>query len=104
MESLNERIKRLRKEKGISQSEVAKASGITQSSYASIEKGDTKSITIEVGKGIATALGISFNTIFEIEIDNQEKESFINQINDLTEKKNEKEKLYEFQIYGNRDF
>lgn len=68
MESLNEKIRRLRKEKGISQVEIAKASGINQASYSNIEKGSTTSISIEVGKGIAKALGVSFNELFGIEV------------------------------------
>lgn len=67
MESINEKIKRIRIEIGINQADVARSAGIKQSSYASIEKGDTKSISIEVGKGIAKALRISFNELFDIE-------------------------------------
>lgn len=67
MKKINEKIKELRVEAGIKQADVARSAGIKQSSYASIEKGDTKSISIEVGKGIAKALGVSFNELFEIE-------------------------------------
>lgn len=70
MEGMNDKIRRLRKEKGLSQSEVAKACGINQASYSNIEKGETKSISIEVGKGIAKALGVSFNELFEIDLPN----------------------------------
>lgn len=84
METMNEKIKRLRKQKGLSQVEVAKAAGITQSSYASIEKGDTKSITIEVGKGFAKALGMTFNELFDIE--SQNIDNLNNQIKELNEK------------------
>jgi len=75
MESINEKIKLLRKQRGISQVEVAKAAGINQASYSNIEKGDTKSITIEVGKGISRALGIPFAELFDIEApkDNSEQ-------------------------------
>lgn len=69
MESLKDKIRRLRKEKGISQVDVAKASGINQASYSNIEKGSTTSISIEVGKGIAKALEISFNELFDIEVE-----------------------------------
>ncbi len=86
METMNEKIKRLRKQKGLSQVEVAKAAGITQSSYASIEKGDTKSITIEVGKGFAKALGMAFNELFDIESDSQKIDDLNNQIKELNEK------------------
>lgn len=67
MESLNDRLKKKRKEIGLSQTAVAELAGITQSAYAQIENGNTKSITIEAGKGIAEALGISFNVLFDIE-------------------------------------
>ena len=67
MVSINEKITEIRLSKGIKQSDVARAAGLKQPSYASIEKGETKSITIEAGKGIAAALGISFNELFEIE-------------------------------------
>lgn len=67
METINEKIKRLRIESGVSKAEMARAAGLKQSSYSSIENGETKSITIEVGKGIARALDISFNELFEIE-------------------------------------
>jgi len=70
MESINEKIKRIRIEIGINQADVARSAGIKQSSYASIEKGDTKSISIDVGKGIAKALRISFNELFDIQVPN----------------------------------
>jgi|GEM_PF-2287255 len=85
MESISDKIKRLRKSSGISQLEVAKSAGITQSGFASIEKGDTKAISIEVGKGIAKALGISFNELFEIEVDSKSAESQKNEIDELKE-------------------
>lgn len=67
METINEKIRRIRIESKVNQADVARAAGIKQSSYGSIEKGDTKSISIEVGKGIAKALNISFNDLFDIE-------------------------------------
>lgn len=74
MESLNEKIKRLRKQSGLSQIEVARSAGINQASYSNLEKGDTKSISIEVGKGIARTLGISFNELFGVEGNNPTEE------------------------------
>jgi transcriptional regulator with XRE-family HTH domain len=62
-----ERIKQFRKQKNLSQAQVAEVIGISQAAYAKIESGETKSITIEVGKGIAKAIGISFNELFDIE-------------------------------------
>ena len=67
MESLGEKIRQIRKSKGISQMTVADTCNIKQSSYANIESGKTQNITIEIGKGIAKALGVPFNELFEIE-------------------------------------
>lgn len=67
MSSFGQKIKQLRESMGISQKQVAEAAGIKPSSYFHIENGKTQSITIEVGKGIAKALGISFDELFEIE-------------------------------------
>jgi transcriptional regulator with XRE-family HTH domain len=83
MESLTDKIKRLRKSSGITQIEVANSAGITQSGFASIEKGNTKSITIEVGIGIAKALGVPFYELFDIEIGNSPKEDVNTQLEDL---------------------
>lgn len=68
MEGLNEKIKQLRIERGINQVDVAKSAGIKQSSYASIEKGDTKTFSLKVAKGIAKALNVNFNELFDIEV------------------------------------
>jgi transcriptional regulator with XRE-family HTH domain len=67
MELLGEKIRQIRKSKGISQMTVADTCKIKQSSYANIESGKTQNITIEIGKGIAKALNVSFNELFEIE-------------------------------------
>lgn len=67
MESIGEKIRRIRKSKGISQTAVSDTCGIKQSSYANIESGKTQNITIEIGKGIAKALEISFNELFDID-------------------------------------
>ncbi|MDP2887479.1 MAG: helix-turn-helix transcriptional regulator [Bacteroidota bacterium] len=64
---ISEKIRQLRKQKGISQSKMAEVIGISQAAYAKIETGDTKSISIEIGKGISKALDISFNELFDIE-------------------------------------
>lgn len=62
-----EKIRQLRKQKGISQAKIAEVIGISQAAYAKIETGETKSISIEIGKGISKALDNSFNELFEIE-------------------------------------
>lgn len=68
MKDIAEKISSIRISKGIPKVDIARACGITQTAYANIEKGETKSISIEVGRGIANALGISFNELFEIEL------------------------------------
>lgn len=86
MELIGEKIRSIRKSKGISQTAVADSCRIKQSSYANIENGKTQNITIEIGKGIAKALGISFNELFEIEATPQnqsEAESLIIEIEGL---------------------
>lgn len=104
MESLGEKIKKIRKAKGISQTIVSEMCGIKQSSFANIETGKTQNISIEVGKGIARALGILFDELFEIESttylkDNSTKEfeSFRKEIESLNERINEKEKIINLQ-------
>jgi transcriptional regulator with XRE-family HTH domain len=67
MDKIGEKLKQLRKSKGLSQSQVAEASGLTQASYASIETGKTKSISIQVGKGLAKILDQDFNLLFDVD-------------------------------------
>lgn len=81
-----EKLKQLRKEKGISQSTVAKAAGISIAAYSNIENGVSKSITIDVGKGIADALGVSFNVLFDIETVQLGTELLQKSVNKLQEK------------------
>lgn len=66
MEEISNKIQRIRKEKGLSQTYVAKIAGIKQPSYASIESGDTRSISLNVAIGIAKALEIPFNELYDI--------------------------------------
>ena len=56
METYYEKIKRIRKSKGLNQVDICAQIGITQPSFASIEAGRTKTISIELGKKIAKAL------------------------------------------------
>jgi len=67
MESIGDKLKRIRKEKSLSQSNIAAYCGISQAAYAKIENGTTQNITIGIGKGIANALLISFNELFEVD-------------------------------------
>jgi len=96
MESLGERITKLRIEKGISKADVARVCDITQTAYANIEKDITQSITIEIGKKIALAIGVSFNELFEIDLpkkDSELIEKLTAEKKMLCEKIEEKEKI-----------
>ena len=66
-ESISEKLKRIRREKSLSQANVAAYCGISQAAYAKIETGTTQNISIAIGKGIAKALQISFNELFEVD-------------------------------------
>ena len=68
MNNIHEKIRELRKQKGINQKQVADSAGLSVAAYSNIESGVSKSITIEAGRGIADALGVSFNELFEIEV------------------------------------
>ncbi|SHI95950.1 Transcriptional regulator, contains XRE-family HTH domain [Tangfeifania diversioriginum] len=110
MEKLNEKLKRLRKQKGISQKQISDNAGISIAAYSNIESGTSKSISIEVGKGIARALDIPFVELFEIEnsklvtpeLESQLKkyEKRINELEDTVEKNN---KLIKYLEKENRD-
>ncbi len=66
VETIHEKIKRLRIEKRINQIELANSIGVSRSAYILIENGTTKAISIELGQKIAKALDLSFNELFEI--------------------------------------
>ncbi|WP_297097557.1 helix-turn-helix transcriptional regulator [uncultured Draconibacterium sp.] len=68
MEKIHERIKHLRSEKKLTQSEIADIIGVTRATYVFIENGKTQNISIEVGKGIARALEVPFSLLFDVEI------------------------------------
>jgi transcriptional regulator with XRE-family HTH domain len=89
-EKFTDKLKRLRKLSGLSQKEVAQISGINQSSFASIEKGETKSISIDVGIGIAKALNISFFELFNFENAGNVNQDLIKEVEQC---KNEIERL-----------
>ncbi len=83
METMNQKIKRIRKSKGLKQTDVCELIGITQPSFASIEAGRTKSISIELGKNISKVLGVDFNELFEISNNNPSTEQLKNEIDQL---------------------
>lgn len=85
MGKIGEKLKKIRIEKRLSQKQVAEICGITPAAYTFIENGTTKNITIEIGKGIAKALNVSFNELFEIEPNSNEIENFLNEIHNLNQ-------------------
>lgn len=53
--------------------ELANMLNVSDTALSKVETGKTKSITVDLGKGIAKALEISFNDLFEIENQSTEK-------------------------------
>lgn len=68
MVTIGEKIKKIRLENGRSQEYIASVAGISQTGFSKIEKNLTRSVTIEIGMGIAKALGVSFYELFEIDL------------------------------------
>lgn len=62
--SIGANLKRLRTDKGLSQTELAEAVNVTQPMIAQIERG-TKSLTMELGKEISEVLKVSVNELLE---------------------------------------
>lgn len=94
METIGSKIKLLRRSKGLSLMDLVEKLGaleieVSDTALSKIETGKTKSITIDLGKGIAKALDISFNELFDIEETSQNQdqiESLKEQIENLKEK------------------
>ena len=89
MKGIEGKIVKLRMAKGISKADMSRACGITPTAYSNIEDDLTESINIETGKKIAIALGISFNELFEIDVDSQKIDSLYKVIETLKEKNEE---------------
>lgn len=69
MENLSqilEKIRSLRVQKGISQTQMAISLGITQAGYANIETNSTGKLSLAYAVGIAKALGVGFNDLYNI--------------------------------------
>lgn len=66
METVSERLKRIRKAKGLSQKKISELCGIEQSSYSLIENGKQTSISVETGRKLCNALDVSFFELFDI--------------------------------------
>jgi transcriptional regulator with XRE-family HTH domain len=100
------KIKKLREEKKITQSEMAESLGISQAAYAKIERPinpEGKKISIEYGKSIAKTLGVSFNELFDVELPSSEEKKLISEIEglkrrikELEEQLDDKRRIIEF--------
>lgn len=73
MFNIAEKLKKLRNERGLSQTEVAECINVTKPTYASYEKG--KDISVGTLMKLADFFNISFEYFFNEEIENIEKDS-----------------------------
>lgn len=71
METIGDKIKKLRNAKRLSLKELADRVNLSNTGLSKIETGKTKTVTIEIGKRLCEALDVSFNELFEILPDNQ---------------------------------
>ena len=98
-----EKIKALRNQKGLSQSKMADLIGISQTGYAKIESAVTENIALSVAVGMAKALNVGFNELFNIDGDSQKIDELSNQIVNLNKINNDQKniiKLYDV-LYQN---
>ena len=65
--AISENIRKHREAKNLSQQKLAELAGVSQSTIYKLEHGKADNVTLQVGKSIAEALGVSFNVLFEIE-------------------------------------
>ena len=59
---IGRRIKELRKRAGMTQTQIAAATGVNPSMIAQIER-ETKTVSLQLGKAIAKALGVDIMEI-----------------------------------------
>lgn len=64
-ESFGSRVRAVREGKGMSQREVAEASGMTYQALAKIERGATSNPTLDTIRSIADALGVKAGELIE---------------------------------------
>lgn len=88
------KIKNLRNQKGISQTKLAKSVGLSQTGYAKMESGATGNISLSVALGIAKALNVGFNELFDIDGDSRKIEKLEKEISELQDELRVKESLY----------
>lgn len=103
LSSILEKIKNLRVQKDLSQTQMAKFLGITQAGYANIENNDKAKLSLAYAVGIAEVLGVSFNELFDIAGDSSkveelqnENESLKKRILELEEQLNDKRQIIQF--------
>ena len=62
---LSENVKRIRRQKGLSQDKLAKAAGITLTTVVKIESGANDNPTLKTLRSLAEALGVTVNDLIE---------------------------------------
>ncbi len=84
---VSERIRELRKTKGLTQVELAAKVGISQPTLTNIEKGQTDNIPLIVCKKLSETLGVSFNELFDVDnpVNTEEKDKLKKEIEVLKE-------------------
>ena len=90
---LQEKIKLLRKQKNLSQTQMAAVIGISQAAYAKFESGVTENIALFIAIGIAKALNEDFSELFGIESDNKNFAGLNKEIEELKSRITEKDLL-----------
>ncbi len=96
MENLSqvlEKIKGLRIQKGKSQTQMAELLGITQAGYANIESNSKGKLSLVFAVGIAKALEVGFNELYDIDGDSQKIDGLNKEIEALKKRIAELEEL-----------
>lgn len=73
MTTIGNRLKDVREEKGLTQRDVARAAGISQSTYSDLERGDSAGRSLEVLAQVAKGIGVSADYLLGIEQEVQSK-------------------------------
>ena len=70
---IGENIKKLRKEKGITLSNLAKQSGVSKSYLSNLERGLKKNPSIQIVESVAGVLNIDINELLDRDINFENK-------------------------------
>ena len=65
---LGTRVKRLRERRGWTQHELARHSGVSRTTIASLESGQRNSLSLENGARIANALGVTLDALVHLDL------------------------------------